>query len=84
MDASLTRTETVVTQTLDVRGQSCPMPIVRAAQAIANLRTGDTLEVLSTDRGSLTDFPSWAGATGHQLLERSEEENVFRFVIRKA
>ena len=70
--------------TLDVRGVSCPMPIVRTSQAMKGLAAGDTLEVLATDRGALTDFPSWCITTGNELLERSEDGGVFRFVLRKA
>ena len=72
-----------VTQILDVRDQSCPLPIVRAAQAIAKLDTGDTLEILATDRGAISDVPSWCETTGHQLLDKGEEDGVFRFLVRK-
>ena len=74
----------MATQTLDVRGVSCPMPIVRTAQAIKTLNAGDTLEVLATDRGAVTDVPSWCTTTGNELVEQSEDGGVFRFVVRKA
>ena len=74
----------MATQTLDVRGVSCPMPIVRTSQAMQGLNLGDTLEVLATDRGAVTDVPSWCKTTGNQLVEQSEEDGVFRFVLRKA
>ena len=70
--------------TLDVRGVACPMPIVRTSQAMKALAFGDTLEVLATDRGALSDFPSWCETTGNELLEQSQEDGVFRFVLRKA
>jgi len=70
--------------TLDVRGVSCPMPIVRTSQAMKGLDLGDTLEVLATDRGALSDFPSWCETTGNELLEQSQDDGVFRFVLRKA
>jgi tRNA 2-thiouridine synthesizing protein A len=74
----------IVVTTLDVRGQSCPMPIVRVSQAFKTLGSGSALEVLATDRGSMSDIPSWCRTTGHELLEREELEGpVFRFVIRK-
>jgi len=69
--------------TLDVRNQSCPLPIVRAAQKIKELETGDVLEILATDRGALSDVPSWCDTTGNQLLEKGEEDGVFRFLVRK-
>ncbi|HEX9375161.1 MAG TPA: sulfurtransferase TusA family protein [Actinomycetota bacterium] len=73
----------MATQTLDVRGVACPMPIVRTSQAIKTLDPGDTLEVLATDRGSVTDVPSWCTTTGNELVEQSEDGGVFRFVVRK-
>ena len=72
------------TQTLDVRGQSCPLPIVRASQAIKTLDSGQTLEVLATDRGALSDFPAWSKTTGNELIEQTEDNGVFRFVLRKS
>ena len=68
---------------LDVRGQSCPMPVVKAAQAIRGLAAGQTLEVLATDPGSVSDFDAWSKTTGNELVDRSEEDGVFRFVLRK-
>ena len=69
--------------TLDVRGVSCPMPIVRTSQAMKGLALGDTLEVLATDRGAVSDVPSWCTTTGNELVEQSEDGGVFRFVVRK-
>jgi tRNA 2-thiouridine synthesizing protein A len=73
-----------ISQTLDVRGQSCPLPVVRASQAIKGLSAGQTLEVLATDPGSLTDFPAWTKSTGHQLIEQTQDDGVFRYVVRKS
>lgn len=47
-------------KTLDVRGTKCPVPIVRAKQAIDTMSPGDILEVLATDAGSMPDFVGWA------------------------
>ena len=71
--------------TLDARGSACPMPIVKTAQAFKTLAVGDTLEILATDRGSVSDVPAWCTFTGNELLEQSEEAGpIFRFVVRKA
>lgn len=72
-----------VTHQVDARGLACPMPIVRTAQAIAGLASGALLEVLATDPGSTKDFVAWSRATGHELVEQSEESGVYRFVLRK-
>jgi tRNA 2-thiouridine synthesizing protein A len=75
---------TDIARTLDVRGQSCPLPIVRASQAIKEIAAGQTLEVLATDPGSVPDFKAWSIQTGNELLEQTQEDGVFRFVLRRA
>ena len=74
---------TIQLHRLDARGLACPMPIVKTAQAIAGLASGEQLEVLATDPGSMKDFVAWSTTTGHELLEQSEDGGVFRFVLRK-
>ncbi len=71
-------TEQIV-QVVDAKGLSCPMPIVRTAQAAKGLESGQLLEVLATDPGSTKDFAAWAKATGNELVEQT----VDRFVLRK-
>lgn len=71
-----------VTARVDARGQSCPMPIVRTAQAARALEPGSLIEVLATDPGSARDFAAWCRSTGHDLVEHSAEGGVYRFFIR--
>jgi tRNA 2-thiouridine synthesizing protein A len=68
---------------LDARGLNCPMPIVKTAQAIKGLASGQTLEVLATDPGSVKDFEAWSRTTGNPLVEQSADGGVFRFVLQK-
>lgn len=68
---------------LDARGLNCPMPIVKTAQAIKGLASGQTLEVLATDPGSTKDFEAWSRTTGNALVEQTVDGGVFRFVLRK-
>ena len=70
-------------QQLDARGLNCPMPIVKTAQAIKGLASGQTLEVLATDPGSTKDFAAWSKSTGNELVEQSVDGGVFRFVLKK-
>jgi tRNA 2-thiouridine synthesizing protein A len=70
-------------QLVDARGLSCPMPIVRTAQAMKPLPSGSVVEVLATDPGSVKDFAAWCRSTGHELLESSSDAAVYRFVIRR-
>ena len=72
-----------ITQLVDARGQSCPMPIVRTAQAMKTLPSGAVVEVVATDPGSVKDFAAWCRSTGHQLVESSSDTAVYRFVIRR-
>ena len=71
------------TQTLDASGLACPMPVVRTRQAIEQLASGEVLEVISTDRGSLQDIPAWAESTGNAVIEQREEDGRFTFLIEK-
>lgn len=74
----------MATVTLDTTGMNCPIPILKARKSIKAMAAGETLEVLSTDPGSVKDFESFCRATGNPLLESSEEDGgVFRYVIEK-
>ena len=70
-------------RTLDAKGLSCPLPIVRTAQNIKDMASGELLEVLATDPGSVKDFEAWSKATGNPIVEQSAEGGVFRFLLRK-
>jgi tRNA 2-thiouridine synthesizing protein A len=68
---------------VDAKGLNCPMPIVKTAQAIKAMASGQTLEVLATDAGSVKDFAAWSRTTGNELVEQTTDGGVFRFVLRK-
>ena len=72
-----------VLQRVDARGLSCPMPIVKTAQAIKGLPSGALVEVLATDPGSVKDLAAWTRTTGNELVEQSVDGGVFRFVVRR-
>ncbi|WP_158058021.1 sulfurtransferase TusA family protein [Halorussus halophilus] len=81
-------TEFEVTETLDVKGLSCPMPVVKTKQTADGLSEGEVLEVLSTDSGSMSDVKGWANTTdGVELLEQAEGEeggeSVYKHYVRK-
>jgi tRNA 2-thiouridine synthesizing protein A len=69
--------------TVDAKGLSCPMPIVKTAQAIKQVASGALIEVLATDPGSAKDFDAWSRSTGNPLVESGVDGTVYRFVIRK-
>lgn len=77
-----------VTETLDVKGESCPMPVVKTKQAIDGLDAEQVLEVLATDSGSMSDIAGWAETTsGVTLLDQSEAdeggEQVYKHYVQK-
>ncbi len=72
-----------IAKTLDLRGLACPLPIAKTAMAIRELQPGEFLEAYATDPGSVPDFGAWSKTTGNELVEQTEEDGVFRFLIRK-
>jgi tRNA 2-thiouridine synthesizing protein A len=68
---------------VDARGLSCPMPIVKTAQAIKTVASGSLIEVLATDPGSVKDFAAWCRTTGNELVDQSIDGDVYRFVLRR-
>ncbi len=67
---------------LDAKGLNCPLPILKAKKAILEVPKDGTLEVLSTDAGSVADFAAFCRTTGNTLVETSEAGGVYKFLIR--
>lgn len=74
---------TTIARTLDLKGLSCPMPILKTAKAMKEARSGDVIEVLATDPGSVPDFKAWCISTRNELVEQDESNGVYRYVIKK-
>jgi TusA-related sulfurtransferase len=72
-----------IAKELDARGLNCPLPILKAKKALAELVSGDVLKVLATDPGSVRDFQAFARQTGNELLEQNEENAVFVHLIKR-
>ena len=70
--------------TVDAKGLSCPMPIVKTAQAAKTVPSGELIEVLATDAGSVKDFAAWTRSTGNAIVEQTEDDGVYRFLIKRA
>jgi tRNA 2-thiouridine synthesizing protein A len=70
-------------EVLDAKGLNCPLPILKAKKALNGLDANSVLEVLSTDPGSVADFEAFCRTTGNELLEHDQNEDVFRFLIKK-
>jgi TusA-related sulfurtransferase len=68
---------------LDTRGLNCPLPILKAKKALADMVSGDTLRVISTDPGSMRDFQAFARQTGNELVEQRTQGADFIHLLRR-
>ena len=68
---------------LDTRGLNCPLPILKAKKALADMASGDLLKVVSTDPGSMRDFQAFAKQTGNDLIEQSSVADEFIHLLRR-
>lgn len=74
---------TQVNKEIDVKGLNCPLPILRAKKALADMDSGQVLRVVATDPGSVKDFAAFCKQTGNPLLSSEETPTEFTFVIAK-
>ena len=72
-----------IASTLDCRGLLCPLPIIRLSKAVKAVDVGAVIEMLATDPGSVPDMEAFEKQTGHRVLERSEANGVFRFLVQR-
>ena len=68
---------------LDTRGLNCPLPILKAKKALADLSSGQMLKIISTDAGSVRDFQAFAKQTGNELIEQQTIGADFVHVMRR-
>ena len=68
---------------VDARGLNCPLPILRAKKALADMTSGQILKVLATDPGSQRDFAAFAKQTGNQLVDTKTEDKTFVFMMKR-
>jgi tRNA 2-thiouridine synthesizing protein A len=68
---------------VDARGLNCPLPILKAKKALAEMASGEILRVVATDNGSVRDFQAFARQTGNELLEQSESNREYTFFLRR-
>jgi len=75
--------EIKVEKTMDLKGLPCPMPVVKVSKGIKEVEVGQVIEAISTDPGSLTDFPAWARTSGNEILKTEQNGNVIKFYIKR-
>jgi TusA-related sulfurtransferase len=68
---------------LDTRGLNCPLPILKAKKALAEMESGQLLKVVATDPGSTRDFQAFARQTGNELLEQQTANDEFVHYLRR-
>jgi TusA-related sulfurtransferase len=68
---------------LDARGLNCPLPILKAKKALAEMASGEVLRIVSTDPGSMRDFQAFARQTGNELVEQTSNEREFVHLLRR-
>ena len=68
---------------LDARGLNCPLPILKAKKALADMLSGQTLKVIATDSGSVRDFQAFAKQTGNELLEQQSVGNEHITILKR-
>lgn len=68
---------------IDLKGLSCPMPVLKTKKALDSMGIGQILFVEVTDKGSKADIPAMLKRTGNELIEMDEKDNIFTFLIKK-
>lgn len=71
-------------QTIDARGAFCPGPLMELIAALKLATLGDEIEILSSDRGSVTDIPAWIAKVGHAYVGTVEHDGYWSVVVKKA
>lgn len=69
---------------INARNLMCPLPVIRAQDAIAEMSAGQQLEVTCTDPGALNDIPAWCRIHGHEIIHTHQDECELRFIIKVA
>ena len=72
-----------ISKELDTRGLNCPLPILKAKKALADMTSGQTLKVIATDAGSVRDFQAFAKQTGNELVEQQTVGSDFITVLKR-
>ena len=68
---------------VDARGMNCPLPILKAKKALADMNSGELLKVIATDPGSMRDFQAFARQTGNELVEQQAVNDEFIHLLRR-
>jgi tRNA 2-thiouridine synthesizing protein A len=70
-------------ESIDCFGLMCPMPIIKTAQKIKQMKVGQVLEIVATDKGIKQDMPAWCKTTGNECLGAEEQSGEIKVYVRK-
>ena len=76
--------EIKVDKVMDLKGLPCPMPIVKIGQEIESIEIGQVIQAITTDPGSLSDFPAWAETSGHEIIKREQTGDEIIFWVKRS
>ena len=68
---------------LDLKGLPCPMPVVKISKGIKEVEVGQVVEAVTSDPGSLADFPAWAKTSGNEILKTDQDNGEITFFIKR-
>ena len=75
--------EIKVDKVLDLKGLPCPMPVVKISKGIKEVDVGQVVEAVTSDPGSLADFPAWAKTSGNEILKTDQDNGEITFYIKR-
>ena len=75
--------EIKVDKVMDLKGLPCPMPVVKVSKGIKEVEVGQVIEAISSDPGSLADFPAWAKTSGNEIIKTDQTDGLIKFYIKR-
>ena len=76
--------EIKVDKVLDLKGLPCPMPVVKVSKGIKEVDIGQIIEAVTSDPGSLADFPAWAKTSGNEIIKTDQADGLITFYIKRS
>ncbi len=77
-------TEIVPDDTLDVRGECCPYPLILSKKRVEKMKSGEILEITADDPVAPQNIDSWAKKSGNKLLAVKQDGNIFHIYVQRA
>ena len=68
---------------VDLKGLPCPMPVIQISREIMTVAVGEVVEAITTDPGSLADFPAWAISTGQEIVKTDQGSGEIKFFVKR-